>query len=97
MERMELVIKSRLVATEKQLGQCSLPRIIRVTRKLKFTENETKIAIYALISQCGYDRADRFGDAATCIATSQFLEIPLKDVLCFLSGDRAQFLSGGPG
>lgn len=92
---MELVIKSRLAATEEKLGEPSLPRIVRVARKLNFTENEAKIATHTLIAQCGYeDVRDRFGIGTDCVTVSRFLEVPMAEVLEFLSENRPHMEQG---
>ena len=41
----------RLAATEKSKGEAGLPRIIRLSRRLKLTEKETDVMMYVLISQ----------------------------------------------
>ena len=94
MERMKFVIDSRLAATEKKFGETSLPRVIRTGKKLDWTENETTLAVYALVEQCGYDRKDLYGGATDAIAASLFLGIPLKEVLGFLSEDRTHMNQG---
>ena len=41
----------RLAATEKSKGEAGLPRIIRLSRRLKLTEKETDVMIYVLATQ----------------------------------------------
>lgn len=50
---MKVLIDARLAATEKELGEIYLPRIIRLCRKLKLSEMDTEIAIYSLVVQSG--------------------------------------------
>ena len=41
----------RLAATEKSKGEAGLPRIIRLSRRLKLTEKETDVMMYVLATQ----------------------------------------------
>lgn len=96
MIRAELVIESRLAATEEMLGYCYLPRIIRVCRKFNFSKNEARIAIYCLIRRFSnklkkptpsrHRRRSKvtFDSVEIC----QFLEIPIMEFLHFLRKDR---------
>ena len=105
MKRTKLVIDSRLKATEEKLGECYLPRIIRLCRKFKFTENETAIALYCLIRQfsqkyetrrmlCGCcDRGQR-GTGSDCVTISQFMGIPIMEVLGFIKKERLHMKQG---
>ena len=43
---MKLVIDARLATTEKELGECCLPRIVRLCRKFNFSKIETEIFIF---------------------------------------------------
>ena len=94
-ERMKVVVDSKVSLTEEKLGELHLPRIIRLCRKFKFTENEVKIATYALTRQFEYD--DCFGkgrlgmDALSCC---RVLNVPLKDMLEFLDKDRIHMEQG---
>ena len=93
-DRMSSVIESRLKATEEQHSSNGMPRIIRLCRKFKFTENETRIAIYALVAQSGYDRDGRYSYGSDVLNTCQFLEIPLQEILDFLDKDRLHMTQG---
>ena len=53
---MKWTIDCRLKATEEERGELALPRIIRLCRKFKFTENESRIAIHAIVLQSHYDQ-----------------------------------------
>ena len=94
---MKLVIESKLLATEKQLGEIYLPRITRLCRKFKFNENETKIATFCLVTQSGYgeNHSGRFDygmvNPVTCC---KVLNIPLKEMLEFLDKDRLHMEQG---
>lgn len=100
MKRIELLIEARLRATEEMLGECYLPRIIRFCRKFKFTENETNIALYCLIRQfsqkyerrrlllCGCCDRRQSGSGSDCVTISRFLEIPIMEVLNFITNER---------
>lgn len=94
LERMELVIKSRLAVTEEKLGEYSLPRIVRIARKLNFTENEARMTTYTLIAQCGYEDKNGFSAATDCVSISQFLDIPIVEVLEFVSESRTHMEQG---
>lgn len=92
---MKWIIDCRLRVTEEEKGELALPRIIRLCRKFKFTDNESRIAIFSLVAQSGYDRENRFGyGGADVISTCQFLEIPLQDMLDFLDPDRSHMQQG---
>ena len=91
---MKAVIDARLDATEKELGELYLPRIIRLCRKFKFSEVDSKIAIYALVIQSGYDHEGRFGYGIDCLTCCQNLDIPLRDILEFLDKDRLHMEQG---
>ena len=105
------MIESRLKATEEKLGECCLPRIIRLCRKLNFTRNETSVAIYCLVNQIGqtcsnkttqidgnlprriqgiqrFQRVSRRSSGSDCISISQFLDIPIMDLLSFIMKER---------
>jgi hypothetical protein len=93
---MELVIKSRLAITEEKLGEISLPRIVRVARKLKWSEDETKIGTYVLAKQCGYDRLNvrNYSFGSDVIDIPYALGISVADMLEFLSEERAHMEQG---
>lgn len=93
-DRMKQVIESRLQITEEQLSTNALPRIIRLCKKFKFTDNESKIATYALVSQSGYDREGRFAYGTDAVSACQFLQIPLQEMLEFLDQDRLHMQQG---
>lgn len=82
------------MATAEKLGECCLPRIIRVAKKLKFTANETKLATYILISQCKFDHGRRISLSSDCISLCQALDIPLKEFLAFMAKDRTHMELG---
>lgn len=88
------VIESRLKATEKQYGSVGMPRVIRLSRKFKFTENETKIAVYSLVAQSGYDREGRYSYGSDVLSTCHILDIPLQEILDFLDKDRLHMTQG---
>ena len=93
--RLEQVIKSRLQATEEKHGEISLPRITRLCRKFKFTDNEARSATYALVMQSGYDRDGRFGGYGTdMLSTCHFLAVPLQEMLEFLDKERTHMQQG---
>ncbi len=96
-ERARLVIESRLKATEEKLGEVYLPRIIRLCRKYKFTENEAKLAIYFLVCQFTKYSHDTLQSRVTgtdCITACKFLDIPIMDVLDFLAKERPHMKQG---
>ena len=90
---MKAVIEARLVVTAEKLGECCLPRIVRVAKKLKLTANETKLAINILVSQCKFDRGGRY-TACDCMGLCQSLNIPLKEFLTFMAKDRIHIEQG---
>lgn len=99
MERLQLVIDSRLKATEEKLGHCRLPRIIRVCEKYKLSENESKLALYALICQAGLDQQPRhgyspYGGGVDCVSAAQSLDISISEVLAFLAKERLHMQQG---
>lgn len=53
---MRTIIDGRLTATEKELGETHLPRIIRLCRKFKLSKKDTEIALYKLMEQSGGDK-----------------------------------------
>lgn len=50
-ERFKKIIDKRLAATEKSNGEVGLPRVIRLSRRLKLNEKETSILTYVLVAQ----------------------------------------------
>ena len=91
----EQLITSRLKATVQEHGELCLPRITRLCKKLKLTENESIIATYSLVTQSGYDRDGRFGGyGADVLSTCQFLNIPLQEMLVFLDRERKHMQQG---
>ena len=89
---MKHIIEGRLRCTEEQYGEPSLPRIIRLCRKFKFTEDESRITIYSLVHQSiTEERAARITDV---LSTCGFLKIPLKIILEFLDKDRLHMQQG---
>ena len=89
------MIDSRLQVTEERLGTTSLPRIIRLCKRFKFNENETRIAITALVLQSGYDREGRYSSyGPDVLSCCQFLDIPLQEMLDFLDPDRLHMQQG---
>ncbi len=100
MKRTKLLIESRIKATEENLGECYLPRIIRLCKKFKFSENETRLALYALICQGGFDDTSRRGysqfggGGVDCVSACQFLDMPITKVLAFLSKERLHMEQG---
>ncbi len=94
-KQFEKVITSKVKATVKEHGELFLPRIIRLCKKLEFTENETRIATYSLVIQSGYDRDGRLsGYGADVLSTCQFLSIPLQEMLIFLDQERKHMQQG---
>ena len=93
-QRMKLVIDGRLATTEKTHGETALPRVVRMCRKLKLTGNESRISIYALVLQSGYDRDSRYAYGSDVVGACQFLEIPLQEMLDFLDKDRMHMQQG---
>ena len=91
---MKLVIDTRLAVTEKESSELHLPRIVRLSRKFNFSENDSKIAIYALVIQSGYDHEGRFGYGIDCLTCCQALDIPLREMLEFLDKDRPHMEQG---
>ncbi len=91
---MKLVVDARLAATEKDLGELYLPRIVRLCKKFNFSEVDTKIAIYALVNQSGYDADGRFGYGIDCLNVCQMLDITLREMLEFLDKDRPHMEQG---
>ncbi len=103
MKRIKLVTESRLRATEEVLGERCLPRIIRLCRKFKFTENEVSIALYCLIHQFTqkYERIRHmFGHGrpistgSDCVTISYFMDIPLMEVVGFIREERLHIKQG---
>ena len=101
MKRAKLVIESRLKITEEHHGECYLPRIVRLCRRFKFSENESKLALQALISQGGFDDPRKFeaygpyrGGSLTCVGVCQRLDIPISEVQAFLSKERLHMKQG---
>lgn len=94
LDRIKLVIDSRLVATEEKLGETYLPRIVRLCKKYKFTENESRLATYALVCQCGYDRDGKYAYGVDVVSACQSLNIPLSEVFEFFDSDRQHMLQG---
>ncbi len=99
MRRAELVIESRLNATEERFGQCYLPRIIRLCRKFKFSKNEARIAIYCLICQFrkkpkkisiihSHIENRSQPKISNSVKICQFLDIPILELLRFLRKER---------
>ena len=97
MKRVELVMESRLAATEEVLGYCHLPRIIRVCRNFNFSKNEARIAIYCLtrrftngVKKPALYRRQRRQKSGTLdsVTICHFLDIPIMEFLHFLKKDR---------
>ena len=98
-KRAELVIQSRLEATKEKHGECYLPRIVRLCKRFKFTENECKLAIVTLIAQGGLDDSPRrnygpFGGGIDCVTACQFLDVSIMELLAFLSKERLHIEQG---
>ena len=93
-ERLSNVVEARVQATKEKHGETCLPRIMRLCKKLKFAENESRIATYALVLQSGYDREGRFSYGTDVLGACQFLNIPLKEMLEFLDKDRVHMQQG---
>ena len=91
---MKSVIDARLAATEKELGEVYLPRIVRLCRKFKFSEVDSKIAIYALVIQSGCEMEVRMGYGNNCLTCCQDLDIPFRELLDFLDKDRLHMEQG---
>ena len=62
-ERIKRIWDEKLRVTEKEKGEGGLPRIVRLSRRLKLSEKETLVMIYVLTCQVGEARtsAIRFG------------------------------------
>ena len=62
-ERIKQIWDEKLRVTEKEKGEGGLPRIVRLSRRLKLSEKETLVMIYVLTCQVGEARtsAIRFG------------------------------------
>ena len=89
---MKHIIEGRLRCTEEQYGEPSLPRIIRLCRKFKFTEDESRITIYLLFIQSNTKvGAAKFTDVLSAYG---FLKMPLKIILEFLDKDRLHMQQG---
>ena len=54
---------------------------VTLSMEFKFTENETKIAIYSLVAQSGYDREGRYSYGSDVLTTCHILDIPLQEML----------------
>ena len=52
------------------------------------------MATFALAVQCGYDRYERFGAGTEPTSIAQFLDVPMVEVLEFLSDDRPHMEQG---
>ena len=85
------VVESRLKTTEEQYTFLSMPRVIRLCRKFKFTENETKIAVYSLVAQSCHDLKDY---RSAVLTTCHILDIPLQEILDFFDKDRLHMTQG---
>ena len=100
MRRAELVIESRLGATEEKHGYCCLPRIIRMCRKFSLSQNEARMAIYCLICQFSKQHKAKHVEidhsyfsleehrSDNSIPISQYLDVPIMEVLNFLRKER---------
>ncbi len=51
MERLVTIWNRKLEVTESKMGEVGLPRIIKLARKLKLNEKETKVLVYVLCCQ----------------------------------------------
>ena len=93
---MKLVINSRLAVTENKLGELYLPRIVRLCRKFNFSKSDSKIAIDILVIQSGYyhKKGRKYREELDSQNFCQMLDIPLKEVLEFLSNDRPHIKEG---
>ena len=62
-ERIKRIWDEKLRVTEKEKGEGGLPRIVRLSRRLKLSEKETLVMIYTLTCQVGEARTStiRFG------------------------------------
>lgn len=100
MERARLVIESRLKATEEKFGACRLPRIIRLCKRFKFSENETKMAIHALVCQGGFGNDEahgysRYGGVGIdCLSACHFVDASVLELLAFVSKERLHMEQG---
>lgn len=88
------VVVSKLKATEEQYTYLGMPRVIRLCRKFKFTENETKIAVYSLVAQSCCDREGMCSYDSNVLTTCRILDIPLQELLGFLDKDRLHMTQG---
>ena len=55
-ERIKKIWDAKLEVTEKVKGESGLPRIIRLSRRLKLNEKETLVMIYTLTCQVAESR-----------------------------------------
>lgn len=60
-ERIKTIWTSKMAVAEKLKGEQGLPRIIRLARKLKLSEKETLVLIYAFITQVARSRNSATG------------------------------------
>ena len=98
-------MKSRLKASEASNGEPGLPRIIRLCRRLKLTEKETKVMIYTLCCQVGENRTGgfaRFGRFVgggmlfgnDTLAMCKACDVKISEMVTFLNGDREHMKQG---
>lgn len=72
----------------------NLPRIIRLCKKFKFSETESRIAVYALATQSATERSGRYSGYNDVLSTCGVLKIPLNTMLEFLDKDRLHMQQG---
>ncbi len=58
---MKFIIDARLAATEQELGELYLPRIVRLCRKFQFSELDSTIATHILVAQAACEHNEGRG------------------------------------
>ncbi|XP_019854420.1 PREDICTED: uncharacterized protein LOC105313451 [Amphimedon queenslandica] len=102
-ERFKKIIDKRLAATEKTNGEVGLPRVIRLSRRLKLNEKETSILTYVLVAQAS--KGDHhvlrgpFGASMAHFNTSVLnlcrnCDMMLSEMLAFLDSERPHMQQG---
>lgn len=103
--RLETLWKLKLKATEDAAGTVGLPRIIRFARRLKLTENETRIIVYILCCQVGesarggFGRMGRFASGGILygndtLSICRACDAKIGDMVDFLNPEREHMKQG---
>ena len=98
-------MQSRLKASENANSEPGLPRIVRLCRRLKLTEKETKVMIYTLCCQVGENRTGgfaRFGRFVgggmlfgnDTLAMCKACDVKISEMVTFLNIDREHMKQG---